>query len=334
MLVNSVRAQNDLGSFSAVPSPLISIEIDTSRTAVSAGAGLGIFAKITNSSNTDIYLKENDLTMTLPIELEAKYGGQYGYTSVFPTEPDYTEPYDTDSIRLSPGDSYTSFWTYSDITKSTSDNYLDPLSYNREIFQIEMYNIFFQPGDYKITINAKYWTDPTLPDNQYRTLTESAVINVSAPQSVILLGASAGGICAYLLLKFSKARRNQALGVGSEDVHSNQICLKYLILIFKFILGSFAFVRDIIGAVLLSGIVTILIARISESKFLVSVEVSDFWGSVATGFIANYAGTSFLKRLVGSEEKNSEDEHREVTSNNNRIGSLENSGNSKKTGLE
>jgi hypothetical protein len=54
----------------------------------------------------------------------------------------------------------------------------------------------------------------------------------------------------------------------------------------------------VLGAILLSAIVVILLSRISESQFLIRITVADFWGAVAMGFIANYAGAELLKKII------------------------------------
>jgi len=53
-----------------------------------------------------------------------------------------------------------------------------------------------------------------------------------------------------------------------------------------------------LGAVLLSAIVTILLARISETQFLIRVTVADLWGAVAIGFVANYLGAELIKKMI------------------------------------
>jgi hypothetical protein len=49
---------------------------------------------------------------------------------------------------------------------------------------------------------------------------------------------------------------------------------------------------------LLSAIVTILLARVSETQFLIRITVSDFWGAIAVGFIANYIGAKIFERII------------------------------------
>ena len=58
------------------------------------------------------------------------------------------------------------------------------------------------------------------------------------------------------------------------------------------------------GSVLLSAIITILLSRISETQFLIRITVADFWGAITVGFVANYLGTKFLDKIIGSETSN------------------------------
>ena len=83
------------------------------------------------------------------------------------------------------------------------------LLFGKKIYRIldsELRYIFFEPGDYTITISAKYWVDPEkppkgeFPGGKYHTKVESKTLTVDSPQSVILLGAGFGGLIAYFLL--------------------------------------------------------------------------------------------------------------------------------------
>ena len=51
-------------------------------------------------------------------------------------------------------------------------------------------------------------------------------------------------------------------------------------------------------AILLSTMVTILLARLSESQFLISVTVNDLWGAIASGFLITAAGPTVLEKFT------------------------------------
>jgi hypothetical protein len=71
----------------------------------------------------------------------------------------------------------------------------------------------------------------------------------------------------------------------------------------SFAIRVFKQTYGLFGACLLSAIVTILLARISETQFLVKVTVNDIWGAITIGFFANYAGSKVLERFFPQSER-------------------------------
>ena len=148
------------------------------------------------------------------------------------------------------------------------------------------------PGDYKIFVQVKYWThlecdqqprttpgycwDTSLagiplccypPPLSYRIASQTNIEKVSAPQFAILSGAVVGGIIAFIVVPQT--------GTGWRQ---------------RF--------WSLLGACLLAVIVTILLSRLSETQFLIRVTVSDFWGAIAIGFVANVAGAKVLEIVI------------------------------------
>ena len=152
-----------------------------------------------------------------------------------------------------------------------------------------MYFIFFVPGEYNLTVTSKYWTPPNIPsggnppNDNYHTKIGSINMMVDTPQMVIMFGAILGGLFSYFLLP--QARRKF---VGSMRSDERYAALRK---VFREVMG-------IIGAGLLSAMVVILLARISETQFLIRVTVSDFWGAIAIGFVANYVGVEILDQIA------------------------------------
>jgi hypothetical protein len=170
----------------------------------------------------------------------------------------------------------------------------------------ELNFIFFTPGDYKISVVAEYWENEELPDGDYRTSTQAAMIRVAAPQSVILLGAVSGGFIAYLLLRVNRRQGE------TTDERGRATMIKRII-------GE---VARFIGSILLSAIITILLSRISETQFLVRVTVNDFWGAIAVGFIASWVGSRTIEKFLpeGSEDKSrATPKTRQETSNKSEV---------------
>src|SRR4029077_16290786 len=121
----------------------------------------------------------------------------------------------------------------------------------------------FSPGKYTLTIVGSYWdTYEGAKDKSIERHTQATELQeqINAPQSVILLGAAIGGAIAFLLL--TKVQPSAPSGWARVR-----------------------WVPGLLSAVLLSTIVTILLARLSQSQFIISVTVNDFWGAVAVGFI-------------------------------------------------
>jgi hypothetical protein len=135
----------------------------------------------------------------------------------------------------------------------------------------------FSPGRYTLTIVASYWD--TYEGAQTKSVERHTEISqiqetITAPQSVILFGAALGGIIAFLLL--TKLQPSSTTGWSSVG-----------------------WIPGLLSAVLLSAIVTILIARLSQSQFIISVTVNDLWGAIAVGFIITAAGPSILRKFSG-----------------------------------
>jgi hypothetical protein len=134
----------------------------------------------------------------------------------------------------------------------------------------------FSPGRYTLTIVASYWD--TYEGAQTKSVERHTEISqiqetITAPQSVILFGAALGGIIAFVLLT-----KLQPTSTSSW--------------------ASVRWVPGLLSAILLSTIVTILIARLSQSQFIISVTVNDLWGAIAVGFIITATGPSILRKFT------------------------------------
>jgi len=281
----------------------IEIKIEGTRPQLTFGTSLGITAEVKNISTSVIYLHEKHITMVPPCEL---VGSSFpsGWFAHFPTEIHYEKDangnlhdyYDV-TVAIQPGDSYKVLW-YTPVGVETPDE-AQPTQREGEGVWRRIYDafrriyiavrpqlriLFNPPGDYSITIATKYWKDPEKPTTgKYHTEVETKTFSVASPQSVILFGALLGGIISYIL--FPQARRRLVASETSKEAPSRSK---------KFVKEVFG----ILGAALLSIIVTILLARISETQFLIKVTVADFWGAIAIGFVANYAGAEVINKII------------------------------------
>jgi hypothetical protein len=278
----------------APPSQRLDIKIETSRPQPTAGTGLGVIAELKNLSNTTIYLRERDVALTLPPELEGPFVSEQSWFAFFPNTN--TDPYNrgSNTIALQPGDAYKSFWTALPYRSQQEES---QLSLGRVISNVvntvlsELNFIFFSPGSYKITTSVKYWMKPELSDENYNTSTQSVIIPVSAPQSVILIGAALGGLIGYFILPHA---RQILIELPSRTTADTSFLGKIETTLRRLAVE----ISGIVGSVLLSAIVVILLARLSETQFLIRVTVTDFWGAIAIGFVANYAGSKFLEKIL------------------------------------
>jgi hypothetical protein len=279
----------------------IEIKVESTRPRLTVGRGFGIAADIKNVSNSIIYLSERYVTMSMPPELQFDSYMSSWWPAYFPTEIHSGDgnDYYKETIAINPGESYKVFWYANPVTINTEMPPTSFISVVRNFYSnvvrisndinSEMHFLFFTPGDYSITVSAKYWIFPTKPPDagKYHTKIETKTLTFEAPQSVILFGALLGGLISYFLLP--QARR-KLIAMESDRKEESKFVYR-LRKISKEVAGIF-------GSALLSIIVTILLARLSETQFLIRVTVSDFWGAVAIGFVANYAGAEVLNKII------------------------------------
>ncbi len=254
---------------------VITIQIESSRSQPSVGTGLSFTGEIKNLSRSTVYFLRTSVVLILPPELQGPFTkSATTWYGIFPTGDD---PW---IIALKEGDAYRISWAWSEAPGSSSiPENVDASPFPKSIFyqiKSELRFLLFTPGDYKVTVIAKYWPDLESlqkSEDNYRISTQSVVVHVSAPQTVILVGAALGGLVGYLI--FPQTRRSNAL--------------------IKIIM----WVPGLIISMLLSAIVAILLSRISETQFLIRVTIADFWGAVAIGFITLYFGSKALEQILG-----------------------------------
>jgi hypothetical protein len=270
----------------------LSMRIVTSRSQPTVGSAIGIEAELRNTSNKTLYLKENKIALYIPPELYGPLGSYNAWWGVFPTEHVWPveatkaqsavpEAWDG-ALTLQPGSKYRVIWQ----SGSESSTGTGTLLSNLRALRSELKFIFFSPGDYVVSVVAEYWMEPGFSSRDYYTATESTSVHMAAPESVILLGAAVGGLVAFIL--FPTRRRVAIRAAGIDN---------------RYLAAAYTAATETAGAagsMLLSVIITILTARIAESEFLVRITVSDFWGAIAVGFIASYAGAKALDKLIPS----------------------------------
>jgi hypothetical protein len=285
----------------------VSIEIETSRAQLTAGEGIGVAAEITNgSADQSILVKETSVTLTVPPEMSGANDTRTWF-AYFPTEhPPQAIKTDVKTeefaeLVLQPKNTYQVFWTPIDARPHTMKPDASVLSriatqLNNVMEQVatDLGFLFFTPGDYKLTAQVKYWIMPVTMDKNstYRTVQKSTVVHIAAPQLVIIIGAILGGLIAYFVLPRSTRDEQKTV----TTVESGTKIEAFFVRVARRTYGLF-------GVCLLSAIVTILLARISETQFLVKVTVNDVWGAITIGFFANYVGSKILERFFPQSER-------------------------------
>ena len=260
------------------PDVSLEINIEPSRTQPTVGSSLGITAELKNKSKKSVlYLTEENTTLTLTPELEGPLTLLARRPAFFPTESA-----DGAQIAIQPGRSYRIAWTFGEERKRNTKNPDETFLWEDGWRQVksEIRYIFFNPGEYKVFVDARVGVDKSPKEDGYHTFTETTVIKATAPQFVMLLGAVIGGFISWIL--FPQAREKKVAFTGVRNALSQGIWIAY----------------SVTGACLFSAIVTILIARLSESQFLIKINVADFWGAIAVGFIAQYVGKAALDKLI------------------------------------
>jgi len=278
--VPRVRPASDAKISSAVQ-----IKVKSFRNQLVAGAGVGVMADITNAAASPVYLQNIDVELVLPPEVEQSNGKIWVTAASFPTESK-----DPSVISLKPNETYRVFWNR-DLAQDSQNaptqaggTWFAPNGWLRKIINFRGLEFAgFTPGEYPITVEMKYWDHEKFDGDDYHTVVESYAAQFGAPQSVILLGATLGGLifAVLSLLRAEQDNKNAAAG-GIVD--------------FIKTLGKGT--ATLCGSVLLSVIVTILLSRISETQFFIKVSVSDFWGAIAIGFLANYGGWALLDKII------------------------------------
>jgi hypothetical protein len=252
---------------SNAPTPaLIEIDVESSRTKPNAGNDLAVIAQITNRSNQTVFLRPSEMSLILPPELQ----GPFTYSGSL--NPVLERPHERATVvPLQPNDSFGITWYANpaqgdSITPSTAADKSAARRWTlwRRISS-ELDFMFFHPGEYKLLVVAHYWTDPTQSPQTARTATRSVVVDVSAPQFVILVGSAVGGVLAYFVFPDVRRRR-----VAPHTQHQ----WRY------WTVRAFEEISAVVGSLSLSVIVTILLSRLADTQFLVKVSVTDFWGAI------------------------------------------------------
>lgn len=260
----------------------ITVSLKPSRSQVAVGTAYGITAVIKNVSNDPIWMNTCFMTMTAPRELDPN-GPEDWYAVVpFPGKTPNTEKncimekLGGKSFALLPGSEIPAFWTANEKEhpNGREDKLIQP---GGGILAA----ITFSPGKYNVQASVAYWdnkNDAEAGTPSHGSETSNLDVDFVASQRVILLGAVVGGLIAYILLRrknLSRPHLNDGWRSAGEGV---------------------------LTAILLAPTITVLLARVPDAAAFnfVKVNVGDFWGALAVGFLASASGTKILQKLSGA----------------------------------
>lgn len=247
--------------------PAIDIKVETFRKQLVPGDAVGVVADITNNSSKPVFLREQDVQLLFALEVERTGSSTDGW---FPTEYREKSPI----LCLKPGETYRVFWI--------------PPSQSFDLFRwIQFFR--FVPGAYPISVETKYWDQAKFDGNDYHTAVADKTVDFAAPESIILLGAMLGGLIFAGLSIIREEEQPPKAGTSPSRLDNASPWVRIPL--------------TLIGSMLLSVIVTILLSRIQETQFFIKVSVSDLWGAVAVGFLANYGGFALLDKMVPAAGK-------------------------------
>lgn len=125
--------------------------------------------------------------------------------------------------------------------------------------------IFFRPDKYKLTLFVEY------SNNQKVFFRETKIeeVDILASFKAIMYGAIIGGFLGTVVRMF----------------------------IFSHFILHIGILFEIIGAIILSMLAVIALARKSGVQTLITIQ--DFWGGIFVGFLIGYSGKTFFDNLIG-----------------------------------
>jgi len=265
-----------------------------SRQQAVAGSDFGITVRIENTSDQTIYFTPKSFLMVVPPELSPE-GAIWSATFPVPPKPDLNpsnidwSQYSQELVTLPPGSDTSALFRLSEYqteARARVTRWINDFSHG----------LSFPPGKYTLTVVGQFWDTPVTNPSSWQTHSKDIQEDITAPQSTIVFGAILGGIFAFLLVW-----RDAWKGRLAADTH---------------------LAWGLVSAILLSIIVTILLARLSESQFIVRVTVSDLWGAMAVGFIGAASGPAVLQKFISAvrtqtpppeQQTKEEQEQRQVT---------------------
>jgi hypothetical protein len=266
--------QDEESAPTATAASALKITLASSREQVYVGKAFGIRMRLENVSDKPIYFTPRAFSLMAPPELDPNAGSEWYFLFPLTRDPDDQTNWQTSRrtpICLMPNSSIVA------LAKANLQNPATPGLWKRIK---DSYGSFgFSPGIYTLNVTGRYWDslEGAIKNTGGYTQSDEIQQEFAEPWLVILVGAMVGGAFAYWLVWRSDP------SLYSGWAHETW-------------LGA-------ISALVLSVMVTILLARLSDANLMIRVTVNDFWGAMAVGFVGAAAGPTVLTKFTSYLDK-------------------------------
>lgn len=281
--------EGEVGKEELLDKPDVDIRLFPSRGSPVAGELWSMSGVIHNRSTKPVWIVDAQTVYTLAPEMWGLKSRRGSIGAFFPT---IKERKQDEVVRIDPGASYSVIWKIS--PPGAEDRKKNPFEEDREMNLFEEVSailrnyMFFRPNNFVTSSTVHVWTTPPKFENGKVTnigssypITTIKEVTLDASPWVIIAGAAIGGLFMFVLqLLFGRIP-------SPADVSD------FLKLIFT----------GLISAVLLSSISTVLLSRLASFDFVINIKIKDVWGAIASGFVIQWAGYTWLASVLSSIAK-------------------------------
>jgi hypothetical protein len=286
----------------------IDITLTPSRQNLVAGDLWAVYADIRNRSvDKPLWIDDNKSNLSFAPEVYGAAQNSGSLNATFPTI-DYTNrcPYNNQhcndvAIRIDPQTSYTFYWKLGGQPTSA-----DPTAWVQLLTlpgNAILNYAFFYPGTFRGTAVVHIWYEQpamttTVPSEVQSMDSSFAVVStrdivIDASPWVLMFGAAVGGLLCRVVQRLTGVLRAQELD-GLAMSLGRRLSWD---------------VTGIVASILLPAIGTVLLSRLATSEFPISVRVRDIWGAIAMGFVIQWLGAEWLRKIMPRATPDEATEH-------------------------
>lgn len=270
----------EVGAVTTLEKPDVDIKLFTSRESPVAGELWSMSGEIHNRSTKPIWIIDKHTVYTPTPEMWGLKSRRGSIGAFFPT---IQERIPDEVVRIDPGASYSVIWKISPLDAKDREKNLFG-----EILAILRNYAFFRPNTFVTSSTVHIWTTPPeFKDGNVTNLGSSCPIStikevpLDASPWVIIVGAAVGALFMFVLqLLFGK-------------IPAPVDWIDFLKLI---VIGP-------VSAILLSSISAVLLSRLASLDFVINIKIKDVWGAIASGFVIQWAGYTWLASVLSSIAK-------------------------------